>query len=264
MTMSLEYLTVVPSEEQQYDYEFQECSNADGTIHITVPAADGDPTRLSPLGYDFLKTRYDFVQAMGWLPDAIDDIDVYDSDPRTRYIMRSNPANPNELYTGMRLTKVDSLQDSLTWHMMDGNPAMQQSALRKNHTMKALDKVAERGELYDLTRLVLSLEENRIPRDEVEDSIRDIFAGGLAATAEHPDSNPAWVFLTGSSFKKYLDKLGIETLEITRQKVGEDDGEESALCAAFPRAALEYARHMPVDSYRRTYERITERAESFS
>lgn len=246
--------------------------NNDGTLHIITPAASPDrigPDHLSPLSLNFLQNRFEFVQQQGWLPDAVDDWDRYDEDPQTQYVIKSNPNNPDKMWTGMRLTKVDDVFKSLSWEMMNGNPALQAQAIQKERFMfNRLANAAEQGELYDLTRLTLNFydehEADRLPWDKINESFREVFGAGVEATTKDGVA-PTWLFVTSASFLKHLNAMGIPTDEIVRGKLSPTDKEDCVMSIACPEAVLAYAKGVPYKKeYQDTYNVVTAAANSFT
>src|SRR4029078_5363775 len=124
------------------------------------------------------------------------------------YILRSDPNNDSEFLVGMRLSRTDNIENSMSWRMMDGCPEMQQAVKDSDEYKKLLD-AAQKGELQDLTRLVPASQLKLQGKKAVRDAFLDVFGGGLRLVNDKT-SDPAWMFLTTPKLWGYLQSIGIE------------------------------------------------------
>lgn len=256
----------------EYQMHVGERVNQDGTLHIVAPAASPNivgPEHQSPLTLSYLKTRYDFVQSMGWLPGAVDDWDRYDENPATLNVMKSNPDNPDQVWAGMRLTRIKSIEESLSWSMLSGD--LQEAALEGDNrfTMRGLLKSAQAGKLYDLTRLVANFQDEKgsmpTDRETVNHVFREVFGAGVAASTDEDGVPPTWIFVTNVSFRNHLTRMGIRTEEIVRGRNSPTDNEDSVMSIVCPQTVLDYAAGMPYKvECRDTFNVVTAAANSFT
>lgn len=238
-----------------------EVTNIDGTMHM-FSAGTQLSSGSSALQQEYLKIRYEFVQLMGWLPEAVSDTDFYDDDPATDYVIRTGDSTPGEVYSGARYTRVHDVESSLTWHMMDGNPAMQEGIKANKASYKRLEQAAQEGVLWDLTRLVPAVD-GRIPKEEFRNSIVDLFAGGIVAT-HNPNAKPVWFFLASEKMKSFLDHLDIPNTAVVAHKVSNEDSEESYFCIVEPPMAVQHLSQSESLRGQRTYNRLVRTMESFN
>lgn len=226
----------------------QERLSTDSRLRITYPV-ETQSTESALIVKDFLANRLTFVKGMGWTPEAVTDEDRYDVDPSTAYILRSDAENTSTFIAGMRLTEVDSLENSLSWHMLDGAPEIKEAARNNEAEFARILAAQERGELWDLTRLVPALDGRLMSTPSaMKDSILDIIGGGMRLTAQGEGTDPAWVFVTTPTMLKFLTKIGVRTTTLATGKVSFHDNQVSHLCVAYPRYALDTVRDSTLPS----------------
>lgn len=182
---------------------------------------------------DALRMRLDYVNKMGWLnSDRTSDLDLYDDlGMDTQHIVHRDDSG--KLVAGMRLTPIDSLEQSLSYVEMIGddhsyryNVSQQFSA----HRTAEHEKV----QLWDLTRLVHDT--TREGSNSVLPAFLEMFGAGLAVTESTDASNrPWWIFLTTGKIKNTLERCGIEVHLLGQQSDGENP---SYCCLVKPEEAM--------------------------
>lgn len=241
------------------DQTSSEVVSSDHSTHIIFP---GDVEQESTLVQDFMDTRYQFVRLKGWLPGALDDYDRYDQDPDTSYALRANPENDAEMFAGMRLTRVPTLESSLTWGMMAGNSLMQDTTLNNEEAMREIREAEARGSLWDLTRLVVDLD-GHVGISELDDVVLDVFGAGIAASRDG-GVEPLWLFLTEKPILNYLHRLGINVSVINVNKVTPTDNYESYLCVVNPEENMVRLQASTGTRDQYAYQRLLERVKTFT
>lgn len=255
-----EYLSPLPDYQDDLPFTGERVSD-DGSLRIVRTL--GETSCASEiLTADFMAVRHEYVTARGWLPGSLNDEDRYDADAATQFILRSNPEDPIQVFGGMRLTAVeDGLDESMTWRMMDRNPAMRDSALSDPDIAYRLEEAAKDGAVHDLTRLVLASDGRFSGARATKDVILDIFGAGITATHE-AGKDTAWVFLTTKEVHSYLGHLGIKFDTLAADKVTPTDEVDSYLCVTYPADTLEYTRTADKVSARYTYNRLMQAQDS--
>src|SRR5688572_28986397 len=122
----------------------------------------------------YIKLRTEYGTKHHWpLNDDDVDIDRYDSDAQTSYFLAVQKSGwgQKKLIAGTRLTKVGSLEDSLSlsmWAHAVDKPHVVSQMIDNKHDITHLKQMARVGNLWDLTRLVteMSLHEKRSPQDK--------------------------------------------------------------------------------------------------
>jgi len=227
---------------------------------INIDDKEGTPTNLG-LHDKFMKLRLAYVTAMGWRKDISTDQDTYDLDPSTSFYIKTrdsiedNPDSP--IVCGMRLTRVRSFRDSLSWHMFDGRPEIQtQIEMFNSSQLERLEIAAGKGELWDLTRLTPQID-GSVDKNEIAGAIHELIGSAIVETAIKEGTKPLWVFLTTDMFKRYLDTSGITHDVIFSGKVNPTDYEASHLCIADPVAAYNYVQSSKLTRHERTFAAAT-------
>lgn len=195
---------------------------------------------------DMLAFRRDFVIKMGWFDEAhTDDTDRYDHQDATVHLV--NRDDDGEVLSGMRLTKLDSFDDSLSVEMLRSNELMHETAVDFGRMIDA-----EKTDMWDLTRLVHRLEgEPRFGKSIA--SILAVFGAGLAKTMPRGEHELAWVFTTTEPMKYLLDGSGIEADVIAQGKIAAHDEQDSYFCVIYPAEAMRVLRENQ-DVHGRTYD----------
>lgn len=231
-----------------------------GTLNVLPGDSHGDIV-------DQMKDlRSKYVQAMGWFEDIRDDTDEYDNNDRTTYYAMSS-FDTGALLSSMRLTSVASVEDSLTWSMLNNCDQIQTDA--KMHTkdidsgIRSIDELndaARAGNLYDLTRFVAPIDGSADPGDVVKGFV-EMIGAGLASTAPRSDFEQfeglKWFFATHKPIVQLLNGLGIESTVIAKGYVSEGDKAKTYLCSISPIDALRHVNTDP-DTYSFTIEHVTD------
>ena len=199
---------------------------------------------------DMLKFRREFVIKMGWFDEPYpSDMDRYDDISSTLHFV--NRDDTGEILSGMRLTRINTLDESLSIDMLGSHPEMQEAAKAFG---KSLD--FQQTDVWDLTRLVHHLKRDQRHIESVL-SILPVFGAGLAMTQPDDNKDLAWLFTTTASMKGHLDSVGIRADVIAQGRIGEKDEEESYFCIIHPIEAMQFLRKNP-DGYRSIYELVNE------
>lgn len=158
-----------------------------------------------------LPVRADFVEAMGWSTseskgifdfaptpatnwmEGYDyrDADIYDTLESTIHLLVAKPET-GEVIAGLRLTRLSSLEESMSWSMVRGNPEIRDAvyAYRHNNGTRAIEDIqhsAETGNLWDLTRLVVPVN-GSVSSKEMAAGIMELFATGFGICKKQVDS----------------------------------------------------------------------------
>lgn len=227
--------------------EFHEV-NQETTLHIIPnnrPLSQSELTLLERLH----SLRLDFVVGMGWLPDAESDLDAYDADPGTHHFATVSPRLSETVTGGMRLTRVGSVQESLSWSML--NEAMADDASARvgksgESLVTFLDTAASYGDLWDLTRLVAPLD-GSITSEEARDNILMMVGAAFSAScgqAEDPE-RVQWLFTVTREMKVALDRLGIRSVALTKGRIRPEDKSDAYFCVVNPLEDMQYIHRNP-------------------
>lgn len=194
----------------------------------------------------FMRLRLAYVTAMGWLPAAASDADRYDGDPATVHLVRldDGEGDPAErlVRAGMRLTRVPSLFESLTWSMLSADPGRQADIVAGNFAVvKDLNaRAADPGAgLWDITRLVAPVD-GSIGAATVVKSIFELIGMAMFQTVAEPQADPSWLFLTTATMKRLFDSAGVEAAVLWSGRVSGGDDYDCHLCVARPREAFRH------------------------
>lgn len=165
--------------------------------------------------------RKEFVRKKLWLgPNHRDDKDRYDGTLATLHLwVQDDDDSP---LASMRLTKIDTIGDSLSVEMLRSNPAMSQEASQF--------LMNEPTQAWDLTRLVTN-EKQQKQRETVE-ALLGMIGAGIANTRTGESAKLKWIFIVEEPLKQLLDALGIISDVITQGKISHNDELDSVLCIA--------------------------------
>lgn len=217
----------------------------------------------------FMDLRLRYVTEMGWLDGIDSDHDVYDDTDRTLYLVRCADASasaggvatetpPRAISAGMRITRVASFYDSLTWTMLAANPATQADIIAGNFALisdiNRQAHAADRG-LWDMTRLVTPLD-GSVAKPEVIRSIYELLGMAMYKTAVEPKTDPIWMFLTTSTMKRLFEMSGMECTVLFGGRVKSSDDDESFLCITRPMAAYRVVKGSLRTAHQRALERV--------
>lgn len=208
----------------------------------------------------FMKARLGFVRdVMHWVPQStLSDADPYDADPNTTYLVKTadqDGSGDRSFVAGMRLTKVNSVEESMTWNMLRNRPDIQEEISAKHgEAIKSLDAIAENEALWDLTRLVSQVDGSVSPR-ECAAGVQEVFGAGVTMSTQNSE-NTKWLFLTTASFKRFLDVSGVVSEELYSGVITQGDKEESVMCLVDPAAAYEQLKMSENPVHKRTAEAV--------
>lgn len=209
-----------------------------------------------------MDTRLKYITGMGWLPNMRSDSDVYDSVASTRYLVRLREGSGGDstpgVSAGLRLTRVPSFYESLTWSMLEKAPTAQKTldAQFKSEAGRRVRRtLAGESELWDVTRLVAPMD-GTVPASEIVNSIYELFGMAFYETVIRTQADPCWVFLTTASIKRLFDMSGIEYSVIFSGRVSSSDDYDSFLCVTRPKSAFSMMRRSPNLAHRRAFKRV--------
>ncbi len=159
--------------------------------------------------WELLRRTY-MDEHMDW--HVADDSDLYDADPATLQLLLLNSSG--NISAGMRLTPCLSIQDTLSWTMLQG--------ITDEHA-RDID-----GPVWDLTRLVPG---DAMDKSDILPAFAELFGAALAQTQTQGGNvdNPRWVFATHPGFVNAFKRYGIEFTIIPGTE--RDSG---VLCHALP------------------------------
>ncbi len=204
---------------------------------------------LSRPSTDMLKFRQQFMVKMGWFDEShTDDRDRYDGVLSTVHLMERD--EHGDILSGMRLTRLGSLDESLSVQMLEGNSSMHEAAVVFGKTINYAQT-----DLWDLTRLVHQLEGEANFVKSVE-SAQAIFGAGLAKTRPEDGRELLWVFTTTELIKGFLDISGIKTEPVAQGKLRSDDEKDSYFRAIHPVTAMQFLQDNQA-IYGRTYDSVS-------
>lgn len=191
-----------------------------------------------------LDLRLRYVNEMGWLdPDRNSDWDGYDN-YGTGTVHISHRAANGELVAAMRLTPVDSLEESISFVEMIGDDmAYRQSVEEKLARQTSYAEYTP--QLWDLTRLVHDT--SRKKSRQILPAFLEMFGAGLAATmpAEGSSADAWWIFITTNKMRRTLSVCGIDFEELGQSSSNDSGHEMSYCCLVKPTEAMERLRKEP-------------------
>lgn len=209
-----------------------------------------------------MSLRLRYVIEQGWLTSISTDDDVYDISPDTAYFIRTDgtPARwePARVAAGMRITRVPSFRESLTWSMLAATPAAQRTIEREHAALLAdVDRrAASPGHgLWDLTRLV-SLTDGSLPAPTIIQSVYELFGMALYKTVVEPGTDPVWMCLTTHTVERLFTMSGFECTVLFRGRVSSSDDYDCVLCLINPRAVYDAIGRSDQLAHRRAYKNI--------
>lgn len=165
---------------------------------------------------DVLEERLDFVRGMRWL-DNSDDTDRYDLRDDTYHFVQRDDSGA--VIAAMRLTAVDSVEDSLSYEMLAANEQFQ-AAVREGSNGEV------DGELWDLTRLIFPLE-NRHDSETVKGAIVQLFGMAARVSAGRDilsEQDVTWIFTTTPWMLRFLNQTGVQSKVLASDRLPDVDG----------------------------------------
>lgn len=176
--------------------------------------------------------RTDFVIKSGWLtPEELTnengdvaDRDRYDSEKYSTFHLLTEDKE-GKIAAGMRLTQVFDTKDMLTRDMLIKNPNLTLQ-LDNNIKSKKLKEIAQRGSLWDITRLISN--ESADVSNQINGMLQ-LFGAGIPVTASE-DPDRTWIFTTTEPVLNFLKKSGVQPVEVMADGMLEDrNGEEERI-----------------------------------
>jgi N-acyl-L-homoserine lactone synthetase len=201
-----------------------------------------------------LELRHRFVNDMGWLRDIErhDDRDRYD-DLGAGSLHFYTENNQGALEASMRLTPVHKLSDSLSVEMLQNCTEAREGLARHSGDLAA---ACEKGNVWDLTRMVHPLDGSVKPEAIMAGMVQMIGAGIRANEIHMPEQPPTWIFTTTIAMEQALQNLGIKHDVVASGVLSEGDVEESLFCVARPIDALHHVQENP-DVYGFTLQHVS-------
>lgn len=204
-----------------------------GEYYIPTPGFEAFDVQEGAPSEDILAARLKFVKDMKWFGDSYSsDEDGYDRLPNTYHFARRS--EEGEILATMRLTQVESVESSLSYGMIAGNPGFQESVRKEGEALE--------GHIWDLTRLVSPLEKLRTP--EVREAMVEMF--GMAArvsagAVERAEENVYWVFTTTPWTLRFFHDTGIQSRTLGEGRLLDMDGKPKTtyFCLVDVAAAIE-------------------------
>lgn len=182
---------------------------------LNMPPKNDFEIRTTP-SEDVLDARLDFVKDMEWFDDQhVDDRDRYDAEGRSFHFTRRKG---DEVLATMRLSSVESIEESLSYEMISANSVFQESVLG------AAEEVMGEGDIWDLTRLVHPLD-GRHDKVDVEEAIVELFGMAAQVSAEQATEDKVyWVFSTTSWALRFFRGVGIDLTVLASGKLPDAEG----------------------------------------
>lgn len=185
------------------------------------------------LAGEYIAMRTAYGKTHYWpLDDTGVDIDDYDLDPHTRYFLalQRDGLGRKHLNTGLRLTQVYNFDDSLSlsmWENAVDKQKMLHDLVRHKQDITILKQAAQKGHLWDLTRLVtaMSLQAERSPKLKRATYVALLIT--LGAAMRHTGSDAFWIFTTNRETKRFMDRMGIQYTMLTEGRIGYSDAGDS-------------------------------------
>lgn len=219
--------------------------------HDTLPIDRRYNPGLEALSWpseDMLEFRRQFVVRMGWFKEPYtDDSDRYDTDPSTIHFMERD--EDGAILSGMRLARLESIDESLSVGMLESNKDMHKTVMNFGQTIDYT-----RTDVWDLTRLVHRFGDDDGFEESIE-SAQAIFGAGLAKTEPESEGDLLWIFATTELILDFLHSRGIKTEQITQGKLKPSDGEDTHFHVIRPVPAMQFLRDNQ-NQYGRTYSSV--------
>ncbi len=202
-----------------------------------------------------LPFRADFVEAMHWTPDESQqlfdfskelpwlneldergrsDVDFYDTLNSTLHFMLTDHEN-GQIIAGLRLTRVPSVEESLSWSMFKGNSDIMQQAYSHTDgdgigTLVKLNEAAQRGNVWDLTRLVNPVD-GTVDIAKVMAGMMELFGTGYGAirkqTSPEEQDEVRWIFNGTEMIKAALEHLQVQFDVVAQGQISKKDVDQN-------------------------------------
>lgn len=200
----------------------------------------GPPHELNPhqraLLAQYGQMRTDYVMQEGWPIHASGiDVDTYDTAADSYYVMAHAG---HAIVAGMRLTNVSSPWGSLSysmWHRAIDRPKFNASLRKAATQMADIDRVASKGHLWDVTRLIsasaLGFETNARFRAESRIGVMMVMAAAVSITDE-PSSY--WIFTASAKAYRFMERNHFSPHVLAKGMISATDKEETYFCYLNP------------------------------
>ncbi|OYW83888.1 hypothetical protein B7Z17_04940, partial [Candidatus Saccharibacteria bacterium 32-49-10] len=198
--------------------------------------AVGDPFALPGV----IQLREEYVTAMRWHPDCEEGADRYDQSINTIHIAKTSETNPEYVEAAMRLTPVANLETSLSFEMISHDDELSRQVLSHEDREK-LNTAGENGRLWDLTRLVATLDTG-VPSSQKVTAILEMIGAGIVLTCPklEEDAETQWIFATNRAMKRVFDMVGIQYSVLASGTMA-GDRSPTYFCKAKPQEAFDFA-----------------------
>ncbi len=201
---------------------------------LVVASPDAMPDSAQKVVDRYMELRTGFMRAMRWreydhtIPPEQADRDLYDALSATQWFIKTDNSDAStdpRVLCGMRLTTIGSLEESLTFNMLSKRI---QGQIPKEK-IEMINAKAEKGEVRDLTRLVLELGDTNAFRAAVA-AFPELY-GAAMADMYRKGTDVIWFYLTTKTFHEHLVRNGVGPHEVLWSgMVSATDDEESYLC----------------------------------
>lgn len=208
---------------------------------MTLPDIDKEPTSesrgntrlyprlLHPDDPEFVRwllARQELMDDKGWhAPNG--EYDRYDDNERTKQLVLFDETG--ELIFGMRLTPVESYNQTLSWDMV--RPSSIHAQVELSGLLDAAQPV------WDLTRLTPG---HDVPYRVRHQAIPRLFGEGLRQCINSGDPDPLWVFTIDETVAHWLENQGVDITILGKAVLPEDES-MSAFGYIKPRKLAELA-----------------------
>lgn len=158
---------------------------------------------------NWLLARQELMDDKGWhAPDG--EYDRYDDNNRTKQLVLYDETDT--LVFGMRLTPIESYNQTLSWEMVRSSSI---------HTQVELGGALDADQpVWDLTRLTPG---NDIPYRVRHQAIPRLFGEGLRQCIESGDPDPLWVFTIDETVARWLEGQGVDFTILGKEILSGDE-----------------------------------------
>lgn len=194
----------------------------------------------------FTQLRTDYVLQENWpIHHSGVDFDEYDVRLDTEYVVASAG---NQVVAGMRLTPVDSIEESMSYDMWNYAGDRESFLIQFRNSMNQIN-IGKNEQLWDITRLVTeaNILATRSSKKKVESRAGLLKILAAAATIKKDNKDTVWVFTTTQKMRHFMDRNSFKVSVIASGVISETDGYESSLCLIRPHEVIAHIkRHKPV------------------
>jgi N-acyl-L-homoserine lactone synthetase len=176
------------------------------------------------------------------------DIDQYDLNPHTYYFLalQRSGLGRKHLNTGLRLTQVHDFNDSLSlsmWEHAVDKQKMLHDLVRHKQDIAILKKAAQKGHVWDLTRLVTHMSLQAERPSKLKRATYVALLVTLGAAMRQTGGDAFWIFTTNRETKRFMDRMGIQYTMLTEGRIGYSDAGDSYFGWTSAPAAYEQLKH---------------------